>query len=322
MQKIALTGASGHVGYVTHRFLLAKNLLHRVLLRQPNSNIQNVETIAGDLSNKDTLAEFVKDCSTVIHIAGIVWPSKLRNKDVVEVNVDGTKRLFDTAKQAGIKHFIYISSIHAMQETNAPVLDETGNLWDDERIVYNYSKAAAERYLVQQTDMKITILNPTAIIGAGDFYLHGMNQIFQKIEHKKLPMVVSGGYNVVDVKDVAKAICYAAHHEIEGKFMIAGEYVSMKELVRLYGEVNQIKVTQTALSPTAMKILAKLASPIEKIMNKPLALNTYSVETLLHGHHNISNKKAKEHLGFSNRPLAQTLQDIHAWLTHKTFSIE
>jgi dihydroflavonol-4-reductase len=322
MQKIAITGASGHVGFVTHKMLLAANLPHKVLLRQPNPYLQNVEVVLGDLANIDALAELVKGCSTVIHIAGIVWPSKLRNKEVVEVNVAGTKRLFEAAKKAGVQHFVYISSIHALQETNVPVLDETGKLWEDERIVYNFSKAESERFLALQTGMKITILNPTAIIGGGDYYFNGMNQLFQKAEDKKLPMVVSGGYNVVDVKDVAKAIVYAVQHSIEGKFMIGGEYISMKALVKLYGDVNHIKVTNTALSPVAMKILAKLAFPVERILNRPLALNTYSVETLLHAHQHISSQKAKDNLHFSNRPLSLTLQDIHAWIKHKTITIE
>ncbi len=322
MQKIAITGASGHLGYITHKMLLSANLPHRALLRQPNSNLQNVEVVLGDLSNEEALTQLVKDCSTVIHIAGLVWPSNLPNKTVHEVNFEGTQRLFKAAKQGGVQHFIYISSIHSMQETSASVLDETTPLTNNSSLPYNFSKAETERFLSQQTGIKITILNPTAIIGSGDFYFHGMNQLFQKIEQKKLPMVVSGGYNVVDVKDVAKAIVYAVQHSIEGKYLLGGAYITMKELVRLYGEVNQIKVTKRALSPSAMKFLATLSVPFERMIKAPLALNTYSVETLLHGHQNISSQKAKEKLQFTNRPLSLTLQDIHGWIAHKNITIE
>ena len=319
--KVAVTGVSGHVGYVTHLLLKQHNIQRRYLLREPVEYIQNEDCVIGNLATEDALEQLVKDCTTVIHIAGIVWPSFKKNKNVFDVNYQGTKKLFEIARKNGAKHFIYISSIHAFQESKSEVLDESTPLCENSNIPYNFSKAESERFLNQQKDVKITILNPTAIIGAGDFYINGMNQIFKKIEQNKLPMVVEGGYNVVDVKDVANAIINAVRQQKEGKYLIAGNYITMYELAQLYGKINQLKVTKRVLGKTAMRTLAKLASPFEAFTKKPISLNTYAVDTLLHGHQNISNKKAEKALGFSVRPIEQTLRDIHCWLNKKEISV-
>lgn len=319
--KVAVTGVSGHVGYVTHLNLKKLGIERRYLLREPAEHLLGEDCVAGSLSSEKALEELVQGCTTVIHIAGIVWASNRKNQMVYEVNFEGTKRLFEIAKKNGVEHFIYISSIHAFQETKNSVLDETIPLCVDETVSYNFSKAASERYLNQQTEMKITILNPTAIIGAGDFYLNGMNQIFQKIETKKLPMVVEGGYNIVDVKDVAKAIVYAAQNQIEGKFLLGGNYITMKELAQRYGEVNQLKVTNRVLKARWMKLLANFAAPFERFFAKPIALNPYAVATLLEAHQNISSEKAKAQLHLTQQPIENTLRDIHQWLNHKTIEI-
>jgi hypothetical protein len=55
--------------------------------------------------------------------------------------------------------------------------------------------------------------------------------------------------------------------------------------------------------------------PIDRLASKPLALNTYAVETLLEGHQNLSAGKAERDLGFSSRPVEETLNDLDTWFT-------
>jgi len=321
-KRIALTGASGHLGYVVHKLLERDGVKQRVFLRKPVDYIDTPDIVIGSLEDESTIAELVRDCQTVIHCAGKVWPRTGRNEHVLDVNYGITRRIFKIAAQEEVRHFIYISSIHSMiNPTNEKVLDENVALVEDDRLAYDFSKAESERFLREQNSMKVTILSPTAIIGPGDHYLHGMNQLFRRIIRKQLPVLTSGGFNVVDVRDVAGAALSAARSEKEGKFMVGGSFITMADLAHKYGEVTGLKVTKRVVPPWMMRLAAWLSIPIDRMFRKPLAFNEYSVKTLLEGHHNISSARAKDELGHSHRPLEQTLKSVHSWLTEQKMDL-
>ncbi|MCB0446675.1 MAG: NAD-dependent epimerase/dehydratase family protein [Gelidibacter sp.] len=314
--KIALTGATGHLGYVLHRQLLAHQIDHRILMRHQENFIQHPDFVIGSLGEEAAIKNFVKDCSVVVHVAGIVWPKKGSNKNVQQVNFEYSKQLYELARQAGMKHFVYISSIHSMIVPPLQnVFDETAALEQDQKLAYNYSKACMERYLLTQNDIKITIINPTAVIGPGDTYVNGMNQLFLRAIQNKLPMITAGGYNIVDVRTVTEAIVQAVLREKTGKYIVGDQYYKMTDLAQEFGVVNGIKVTNKVLGSRSMKVLAAMVRPFETLVKKPIPINSYAVETLLEGHQNISSEKAKRALGLTPIPIEKTLKDIYVWFT-------
>ncbi|MCP4123381.1 MAG: NAD-dependent epimerase/dehydratase family protein [Bacteroidetes bacterium] len=320
--QTALTGVSGHLGYVIHKMYERDGHPHRVFLRKEVDYINHEDTVIGTLYDEPTIKSLVKDCHTVIHCAAKVWPRTGRNQHVLDVNYGITKRLFEIAEQEGVRHFVYISSIHSMIiPLSQSIFNEEAELVSDDRLAYDYSKATSERFLSEQRSMKVTILNPTGIIGPGDHYLHGMNQLFKRIINKRLPVITSGGFNVVDVRDVARAAISAAKTGREGKFMVGGKYITMVDLASKYGAVNGLKVTKWIMPPWMMRLAAWISIPIDRLFRQPLAFNEYSVKTLLEGHRNISSARAKEELGHSNIPLEQSLKSVHSWLTEQKIDL-
>lgn len=316
--KIALTGATGHLGYVLHQQLLAQNIDHRILMRHKEDFITHDEFVIGALGEQKAIENLVKDCSVVVHVAGIVWPKKGKNKTVQQVNYEYSKHLYETAKQAGAEHFVYISSIHSMiVPPLEEVFDETAALEQNPKLSYNYSKACMERYLAKQNEMKITVINPTAVIGPGDTYVYGMNQLFVRAMQNKLPMVTAGGYNIVDVRMVTEAILHSVLKGKTGKYILGDQYHTMMDITQQFGVVNGIKVTQKVLGKRSMKALAALVRPLELIVKKPMPINSYAVETLLEGHPNISSEKAKSELDLTPIPMEKTLRDLFIWFKEK-----
>lgn len=320
--KIGITGASGHVGYVTYKKFQQQKVDTKLLLRKPVDYLQNATTVLGGLEDENALRKFVADCDVIIHIAGVVWPAFGKNNEVQSVNFEGTKRLFNIAKAAGVQHFVFMSSIHSMicphqHET----FDESTRLQDNPKVAYDYSKACCERFLKEQQGIRITILNPTAIIGPGDVYVRGMNQMFHRAINNNLPMVTAGGFNIVDVRNVADAVVSAVKNKKEGKYLVAGKYFEMKTLAQKFGAVNQIKVTKKVMGFGAMKAIAWLSQPVSFFQKKPFALNRYAVETLQEGHKNISNRKLIEELNVQLLPIEQSLEDTYHWFTKKEFKL-
>ncbi|MBB6459223.1 NAD-dependent epimerase/dehydratase family protein [Flammeovirga kamogawensis] len=319
---IALTGATGHVGYVLHKFLLKENMPHKVLVRKQTNRLQEVDQIVGDLGNTTALQDLVRSATTVIHSAGIVYPRYGKNDDVLKVNYHQSKLLFEEAKKAGVKHFIFISSIHSMEvPSRTKVFDETAKLVVDENKSYDFSKAEMERYLSDQKDIKITILNPTSIIGGGDLYFNGFNQLFKLLHSYRLPMLTSGGFDIIDVKDIAKCCIIAARKEIEGKFILGNTYYSIPAIAKLYGTTANKMVSPIKLSTFGMVILAKATDIVDNFLKNPLPTNSYAMDTLLESENPISHQKAVDKLGYLPTPIQESLQDVYKWIENGEFEI-
>ncbi|MBD0401056.1 NAD-dependent epimerase/dehydratase family protein [Flammeovirga sp. EKP202] len=319
---IALTGASGHVGYVLHKYLQKENIPHRVLVRKRTNRLTNVEQIVGDLRYQHSLQQFVNKVDTVIHSAAVVYPKYGVNEDVINVNYIYSKNLFEIAKKAGVKHFIFISSIHSMEVPITGVFDETAALVKDENRSYDYSKAQMERYLSQQSGIKITILNPTSIIGGGDFYFNGFNQLFRLIHFYRLPMLTQGGFDVVDVKDVVKSCIFAVQHQVEGKYILGNTYYSIPEIAKIYGNIAQKLISPIKLSTPVMKMLATFTDFVGKFSNSPLPTNSYSINALLELNSPISHQKAVNNLDFKPKVIHNSLRDIHKWIENQELILD
>lgn len=314
MQKIGLTGVTGHLGHNVYEMLHEQGIACKLLLRKEHPDYADSEVVIGELSNAQKLNDFTKGCTAVIHCAGMVWPRKGRNPEVMKVNVDGTKRLFEACKKNQVQHFVYVSSIHSMDAPHkAKAFDESATLTTDETKAYDFSKAEVERYLSKQDGIKVTILNPTAVIGPGDKNLRAMNQLFYLLYRGELPMVTSGGFHVIDVRTVAEALLNAIKLGKTGKYIVGGKYYSIKELASIYGEANALNGKRMALPSEIMRMIAILVKPIDYFFKKPYPLNTYAVETLLNAHENIVSDKSMNDLALTPIPIEKTLKDLHAW---------
>ena len=143
--KILITGGTGNIGqYVTLKAL--ENGHEAVVLsRDPSkypSLAKKTELVKGHITDYEKMAEYVKNCDAVIHIA-LGWGnepvSMLTNDTATTVN------LLETAEKAGVGKFIYTSSTAAMGHFRV-VMDETVmNLPTD---LYGSTKSASEAYVL------------------------------------------------------------------------------------------------------------------------------------------------------------------------------
>ena len=127
-------------------------------------------------------------------------------------------------------------------------------------------------------------------------------------------MLISGGYNWVDVRDVAAAAIQSVESGKKGeKYILSGNFCHLKELSELIGRISG-KKTPTLLAPV---FLAKLACPFFQFYysitkGKPI-YTSQSLDLLINSPKNISLEKARKELGYDPRPLEQTLRDTFNW---------
>jgi nucleoside-diphosphate-sugar epimerase len=164
---IALTGGTGFIGRYLLRELAGRGYRLRVLLRRPSVlPPECASAVVGDLARPQNMAAALAGADAVIHSAGVSQAmSGLPEDDHRALNTEATIGLARAAQRAGVRRFVFLSSIRAQSgPTAAGVLTE--DLEPRPTDAYGRSKLAAERGLAQ-LDLDWVALRPVLVYGPG-----------------------------------------------------------------------------------------------------------------------------------------------------------
>ena len=328
MKRIYIvTGASGFLG----------NNIIRMLEHDDNAEVRafvlNGESISslnnlkcsiyyGDVTKADTLNSIFEGSGDaeifVIHCAAVVYIKSKYNSKVYDVNVNGTKNIVDKVLDYNAK-LIYVSSVHAIPEKSDGNLISEVSIFNPDDVVGLYAKTKAEaaRYVmdsVKDKGLNACIVHPSGILGPYDFSNSHLTALVREIVRGKLPMCVKGGYDFVDVRDVAKGIIMACDKGKKGEcYIMSGEFVSIKKLADLVCDVVGKKRIKVVLPIIIAKIVAPFYEMYYNVKGKTPLFTKYSLYTLS-SNSNFSNEKAKRDLGFVTRDITDTVRDMVMWI--------
>lgn len=212
---VFVTGADGFLGKNLVNRLLLMDKKVRVLIRRINKDYaQNpdIEVVYGDIRDAELVRKSVAGVDAVFHLAG-----KVTNRgdwhDFHEVNVEATRNLLDASRDAGVKKFVYVSSVvvygfHQKNGTN--VIKEKDAYANDLGRYHYYAKSkqeadklALEYYTKHQ--FPVTVVRPGIIYGPmGGNVFNGSKIIFGQ-KNKLLPYTY--------VKNVVDAIIAASEKD-------------------------------------------------------------------------------------------------------------
>jgi len=317
--KIAVTGANGHVGASLVRLLLKENHEVRVLMHTGIRAFQGlpVESVEGGLEDISALQKLCRDREIVFHLAAKIIIDSESYDEVYKINVEGTKNVAIAAREAGVKRFIHFSSIHALQQfPQDKPLDETRPLALHSGMVYDKTKALAEKWIREQNnpDFQVIILNPTAIIGPHDYQPSYLGQVIQLIYKGKLPGLVPAGYNWIDVRDVARAAVMAMEKGEPGEsYLLSGEWQSLKTLAEMICKAKNKKCRLPVFPFWLARIGIPFMALYARLKNREPLYTKTSLAILQSSNQHIINDKARKVLGFSPRPLDESIADTLAW---------
>ncbi|GAA4643246.1 NAD-dependent epimerase/dehydratase family protein [Pontixanthobacter gangjinensis] len=182
---VAITGGTGFVGQAVLDVMAEKGIPVRALARTVPTDRNEVEWIAGSLSDRDALGSLTKGVDVVIHIAGLTNTPDPAQFEIA--NVTGTAALIDATKAADIKRFIFVSSLSARK----PDLS-----------AYGASKLAAEK-LVEASGLEWTIVRPPGVYGPRDVdYL----DMFKAARLGVVPLPPGGASSMIHVDDLASLL--------------------------------------------------------------------------------------------------------------------
>jgi UDP-glucose 4-epimerase len=170
---ILITGASGFVG----RALVAKLVEQqpvRISVRIPShaETVRGIEVVRAQLSPDEDWSDTLRGVSAVVHCAARVHVMNEESPDPLtnfrRVNVDGTLRLARQAAAAGVKRFVFLSSIKVNGEQTQIGKPFSADQQPIPGDPYGLSKREAEeglRVLASEADMAITIIRPPLVYG-------------------------------------------------------------------------------------------------------------------------------------------------------------
>ena len=325
-----ITGATGFLGNNIIR-KLEKNVDSEIRAFVLNGeSIKSLENLKckiyyGDVTKKETLSSIFENIDDkevfVIHCAAVVYIKAKYNPLVYNVNVNGTKNIVNKVIDSKAK-LIYISSVHAIPEKpNNEVITETIDFDPDNvKGLYAKTKAEAAKYVidaVKNKNLNACIIHPSGIIGPNDFSNSHLTQLVKKITNGKLFACVKGGYDFVDVRDVADGVISACENGTNGEcYILSNRYITIKKLCDLICNVQGREKIKIVLPIGIAKLVAPLFEVYYNFKKQTPIFTKYSLYTLS-SNANFSNEKAKEKLGFKNRNIKETIKDTVEWINKK-----
>jgi nucleoside-diphosphate-sugar epimerase len=195
-QNILITGATGFIGRHLVPLLTDKHPKIYVLIRESSKaeflRKQGVVLRYGDLLDKPSLRESLKDIDVVIHLAALMSDKDyLPRSSFLRVNNAGTMNIVEESR-GRIKQFIHISTVGVYGRTGKAGVDER-HPYGINLSNYEYSKVEAEKSLLKfssKNNFPFTILRIGQLYGPGMHY--GWPDIFQKMERGRMFIIGKG----------------------------------------------------------------------------------------------------------------------------------
>lgn len=326
-----ITGAAGHLASTVIKYLRNTDCHIRGLILpfESGEDDKQITYCKGDITKIDTLEEIFSDleCNevTVIHTAGIISIGDEVTPLLYNVNVKGTKNIIEQCMRHHVKRLVYVSSVHAIPETDEKAtISETARFSKDAVTgAYAATKAEATEAVLEavKKGLDAVVVHPFGIVGPYD---NGNNHLVQLISmciSGRLPAGVTGGYDFVDVRDVAKGCLEAADHGTKGNcYILSDRYFTVQELLEC------VRKTVGGRKKICLPIgLARAFVPVfewvAKVTHTRPLYTRYSLDTISSNGH-FTHDKATAELRYHPRDMRATVTDTISWLRGQKVPLE
>ena len=248
--RVLVTGGTGVVGASTVTALVQRGHVVNLLSRHATRDVQRwphgVTAITGNVANAATLHGAANECEAVLHLTGIVDESG--NDTFARVNVGGTENVLREAERAGVKRFVYVSSLGADAGASA----------------YHQSKRKAEE-LVRGFTGEWIIMRPGNVFGPGD---EQISQLLRMVRSMPAVPVVGGGdqaFQPIWHQDLAEALAASVERgDLDGGIfeLAGGERTSQNDLIERLSRITGREVARLPIPEVIASVGLKLAGAI------------------------------------------------------------
>ena len=321
--KTLITGATGFVGAAVLRELLKKGHKVKALIRQSSvlDNLKNldVETVEGDLKDRDSLKWALKDCKYLFHVAADyrLWVPKA--DEIYQNNVKGTENLMEEALNSEIEKVVYTSSVAVLgKPINGDIANEKTPVNETQMIGhYKKSKFLAEekvKELYKTRRLPVVIVNPAAPVGPRDIKPTPTGKMILDAAMKKIPAYLDTGLNIVHVEDVAKGHLQAFHKgKLGERYILGGENLSFKEILEMNSVLCGHNPPKIQLPRKPLYPIGYIFEIFARLFNLKNPMLTVDMIRMAEKKMFFSSEKAKKELNYKYKTAKSAINDAIKW---------
>ena len=314
--KIAITGGSGHLGNCLIDKLLSDGYLINALYTSnlPSKKHGNLTWIQGDICDSNAIKTLAENCTVLIHSAGIISIGNKNHEEVYRVNVAGTDTIINACIQFPTIRLIHISSSNAVKESKGnEIFNEDRPYKTADDFIYPYSKASAEQLVLKAVtahNLDAIIIRPTSIVGPSDNKPSLLGQTILDLHLNKLPVITTGGYDLVDVRDLSQTIINSFYKGEKGSiYLVGGQYMTVKDIAIASNSTK----TPTVISLNLLLLLMPIINIYQKLFELKWPITKESLMTLKLAPKNLDISKATNELNHNCRPIIESIEDLKIW---------
>jgi dihydroflavonol-4-reductase len=315
---ICITGATGFIGAHLAKLAAEAGGPPRVTYRDEQRLARlgglEVDAVKADVLDRGALRRAFRGCDTVFHAAGLVGSRPAER--VWQVNALAPRVAVEAAAAEGVRRVVVTSSVAGIGPAPA---DRPGTEEDVYRggglgMTYPDAKHEGESEALAagaRLGVEVVVVNPSYVFGAPvDRSRPGetSTRMIGNYLRGRLPAVVEGQTNVVDVRDVAKGHLLAAERGRPGeRYVLGGHDTGWVELLERVAELSGVHHPLVVLPPQA----GAAARAAESLRLPSLVAAEGLV--LMAQNWRYSSAKARRELGYRARPLDRTLEETTEW---------
>lgn len=315
-EKVLITGVSGFIAGHCASELARHGYAVRGTVRDPAKAAHLAglaELVTADLETDAGWAEAVAGCRYVLHVASPFPLEDPADEDeLIRPAVGGTLRVLRASAESGsVKRVVLTSSVAAVRPARPGPRPLTEDDWADPGAsadVYQKSKTLAEQaawnFVTAGKPPELVVINPGLVLGPVQHAAAGTSlEPVRRLLARQVPGIPRLGWAVVDVRDVAAAHRLAMEHPAAtgNRYICAGRHVWMRDMAGILA--TRYPVTSRPAPYWLLWLIARFDPEIRSM------LADVGEQEL------VSADKAKRELGWTMRPLEETILDTAASLT-------
>lgn len=315
--KILVTGGTGFIGSNLAKALLAKGYEVRCFVRKSSKTgfLENLgaEIFYGDIVDKFSLQNALKDITVVFHLAGILGKWGVSPKVYNEIHVGGTATIVETCIEQGVRRFIYCSTSGVLGPIHDPPANETRPY--NPSNVYEYAKTEAEKLLLNhREELDVTIIRPGLVYGPRD--MHTLS-LFKSIKNRQFFIIGDGKalLHPTYIEDLNQGfvLCLKNKKSIGEVYLVVGEkYVAVNEFLNVVSRTLGLKASWIHVPTCIANVLAGVAELAGKVLRFEPPL-TYSRVKFFTENRAFSYSKIEQDLGYKPVKLEEGIKKTVNW---------
>jgi nucleoside-diphosphate-sugar epimerase len=286
--KIGITGATGFIGSHLLKRMQDQGYDVRILSRKHTTVNVPYEVIVGDLTQEETLENFVRDLDVIFHLGALLGGWDHKWQDYENTNVKGTSLLVEKSISSGVEYFFYLSTAGVVGNVMNPPAD-LDTPYSPETL-YERSKALSEQFIRKRIseDFPATIFRPTHIMGRGDRNTLPLVRMVKRLP--VIPLIGGGrnGFSPVSCDDVANVLLLALERRerVKGNiyYIANSDIITFREFLIYITEALNKPSRFVYFPKTSARLMASFFQNMGELSHNEPAISRSKIEFLIRDH--------------------------------------